>query len=137
MKKLLLSSLALLLVGCSTQSYVPAEDGSIGDGMGGRISKEDQTYVTKYYLDQRLSRLSEIINGTEAPMENCKIHLEHMKENRNLSPLCYCQWSEDSEYNRSRGTFPKRYLNKTHVVCDTCDPFQVGGIECGDFPYLP
>jgi hypothetical protein len=85
--KLLLLSLAILLSGC-TQTIAPTSDGSIGDGMGGRISKEDQGYVTKYYLDNRLADLCERIEGCgqkEEPKEQEKLsYLDSMKDHENV-----------------------------------------------------
>lgn len=70
-------------------------------------------------------------------MDNCERSLKNQQQTNDLSPQCYCVWQPDNEFNARRGTFPNRYTEEAVVQCDTCDPFQVGGIECGDTSQLP
>ncbi len=56
-------------------------------------------------------------------MDNCDRSVAMQRKTANLSPRCICQWDERT--------------NDAFVLCSTCDPFQVGGIECGDASQLP
>lgn len=54
----------------------------------------------------------------EIEMNNCEMHVKAQQEHNSLSPMCYCQYEEDTQ--------------KYFVRCDTCDPFQqFENDECG------